>query len=68
MLDLKFCVVMPYIRTVSLFLYEYIMCIANAKDVIYVINYDFLGSLEDYVHRIGHRGRAKEEGTSYSFT
>ena len=33
----------------------------------YVINYDFPGSLEDYVHRIGRTGRAGAKGTAYSF-
>uniref|UniRef100_A0A453E5D7 RNA helicase n=1 Tax=Aegilops tauschii subsp. strangulata TaxID=200361 RepID=A0A453E5D7_AEGTS len=33
----------------------------------YVINYDFPGSLEDYVHRIGRTGRAGATGTAYSF-
>lgn len=33
----------------------------------YVINYDFPGSLEDYVHRIGRTGRAGAKGTAYTF-
>ncbi|KAE8675343.1 DEAD-box ATP-dependent RNA helicase 20 [Hibiscus syriacus] len=37
------------------------------KDVKYVINYDFSGSLEDYVHRIGQTGRAGAKGTAYTF-
>jgi len=37
------------------------------KDVKYVINYDFPGSLEDYVHRIGRTGRAGAKGTAYTF-
>lgn len=32
-----------------------------------MINYDFPGSLEDYVHRIGRTGRAGAKGTAYSF-
>ncbi|CAH2033493.1 unnamed protein product [Thlaspi arvense] len=32
----------------------------DVKDVKYVINYDFPGSLEDYVHRIGRTGRRIE--------
>ncbi|XP_066316953.1 DEAD-box ATP-dependent RNA helicase 20-like isoform X2 [Miscanthus floridulus] len=39
----------------------------DVKDVKYVINYDFPGSLEDYVHRIGRTGRAGAKGTAYSF-
>jgi hypothetical protein len=30
-------------------------------------NYDFPGSLEDYVHRISRTGRAGAKGTAYSF-
>lgn len=37
------------------------------KDVKFVINYDFPGSLEDYVHRIGRTGRAGASGTAYTF-
>ncbi|TXG68190.1 hypothetical protein EZV62_003125 [Acer yangbiense] len=41
----------------------------DVKDVKYVINYDFPGSLEDYVHQIGRTGRAGAKGTAYtSFT
>lgn len=39
----------------------------DVKDVKYVINYDFPGSLEDYVHRIGRTGRAGATGTAYTF-
>ncbi|KAG0502422.1 hypothetical protein HPP92_002494 [Vanilla planifolia] len=39
----------------------------DIKDVKYVINYDFPGSLEDYVHRIGRTGRAGAKGTAYTF-
>lgn len=41
--------------------------LADVKDVKYVINYDFPGSLEDYVHRIGRTGRAGAKGTAYTF-
>jgi len=37
------------------------------KDVKYVVNYDFPGSLEDYVHRIGRTGRAGAKGTAYTY-
>lgn len=34
----------------------------------FVINYDFPGQIEDYVHRIGRTARGKDkEGTSYTF-
>ncbi|CAL0335198.1 unnamed protein product [Lupinus luteus] len=39
----------------------------DVKDVMYVVNYDFPGSLEDYVHRIGRTGRAGAKGTAYTF-
>ncbi|XP_078428923.1 DEA(D/H)-box RNA helicase family protein [Wolffia australiana] len=39
----------------------------DVKDVKYVVNYDFPGSLEDYVHRIGRTGRAGAKGTAYTF-
>jgi ATP-dependent RNA helicase DDX5/DBP2 len=39
----------------------------DVKDIKCVINYDFPGSLEDYVHRIGRTGRAGAKGTAYSF-
>nr|KAJ0202359.1 hypothetical protein LSAT_V11C600303960 [Lactuca sativa] len=44
-----------------------IMTATNVKDVKYVINYDFPGSLEDYVHRIGRTGRVGAKGTAYTF-
>ncbi|KAF4657693.1 ATP-dependent RNA helicase dbp2 [Perkinsus olseni] len=39
----------------------------DVKDVKYVINYDFPGTIEDYVHRIGRTGRAGASGVAYSF-
>lgn len=33
----------------------------------FVINYDFPGNIEDYVHRIGRTGRSNNKGTSYTF-
>ncbi|MCO5599529.1 hypothetical protein L7F22_053635 [Adiantum nelumboides] len=39
----------------------------DVKDIKYVINYDFPGSCEDYVHRIGRTGRAGAKGTAYTF-
>lgn len=39
----------------------------DVKDVKCVINFDFPGNIEDYVHRIGRTGRAGTYGTSYSF-
>ena len=32
-----------------------------------VINYDFPGTVEDYVHRIGRTGRAGASGVAYTF-
>lgn len=37
------------------------------KDIKCVINFDFPGSCEDYVHRIGRTGRAGATGMAYSF-
>ncbi|KAI8839282.1 ATP-dependent RNA helicase [Chytridium lagenaria] len=39
----------------------------DVKDIKFVINYDFPGNIEDYVHRIGRTGRAKTTGTAYTF-
>jgi len=39
----------------------------DVKDIKTVINFDFPGSCEDYVHRIGRTGRAGARGTAYSF-
>ncbi|KAM0998905.1 hypothetical protein FF1_005676 [Malus domestica] len=39
----------------------------DLKDVKYVINYDFPGSLDDYVYRIDRFGSAAAEGTAYTF-
>merc|ERR1719331_2437715 len=39
----------------------------DVKDIKYVINYDFPGSIEDYIHRVGRTGRAGATGSSYSF-
>ena len=40
---------------------------ADVKDIKCVINYDFPGSCEDYVHRIGRTGRAGASGMAYTF-
>ena len=40
---------------------------ADVKDIKCVINFDFPGSCEDYVHRIGRTGRAGATGMAYSF-
>lgn len=37
------------------------------KDIKFVINYDFPGNVEDYVHRIGRTGRASATGTAITF-
>ena len=39
----------------------------DVKDVRAVINYDFPGNVEDYVHRIGRTGRAGAKGNAYTF-
>ncbi|KAJ3160042.1 ATP-dependent RNA helicase dbp2 [Irineochytrium annulatum] len=39
----------------------------DVKDIKFVINFDFPGNIEDYVHRIGRTGRAKTTGTAYTF-
>ncbi len=39
----------------------------DVKDIKYVVNYDFPGAIEDYVHRIGRTGRAGATGSSYTF-
>jgi len=38
----------------------------DIDDVEYVINYDFPGSVEDYVHRIGRTARHNKTGTAYT--
>lgn len=37
------------------------------EDVKFVINYDYPGSSEDYVHRIGRTARSTNKGTAYTF-
>ena len=39
----------------------------DVKDVRVVINYDFPGNMEDYVHRVGRTGRAGATGTAITF-
>jgi ATP-dependent RNA helicase DDX5/DBP2 len=39
----------------------------DVKDVKVVINYDFPGNVEDYVHRIGRTGRAGAKGKAVTF-
>jgi ATP-dependent RNA helicase DDX5/DBP2 len=40
---------------------------SDVKDIKCEINYDFSGSCEDYVHRIGRTGRAGAKGIAYTF-
>lgn len=37
------------------------------KDIKFVVNFDFPGNIEDYVHRIGRTGRANATGTAITF-
>ncbi len=39
----------------------------DVSDIKFVINFDFPGNTEDYVHRIGRTARAKNTGTAYTF-
>lgn len=39
----------------------------DVKDVTLVVNHDFPGTMEDYVHRAGRTGRAGASGTAASF-
>jgi superfamily II DNA/RNA helicase len=39
----------------------------DVDDIKYVINYDFPGNIEDYIHRIGRTGRKGNTGTAYTF-
>lgn len=39
----------------------------DIKNVTHVINFDFPVLYTDYIHRVGRTGRAKAEGTAYSF-
>ena len=39
----------------------------DVKDIKAVINYDFPGNIEDYIHRIGRTGRAGAKGAAHTF-
>eukprot|EP00966_Prymnesium_polylepis_P109497 2534233-Prymnesium_polylepis.1 len=39
----------------------------DIKEVKAVINYDFPGNIEDYIHRIGRTGRAGAKGIAHTF-
>merc|ERR1719327_1776966 len=39
----------------------------DVKEVKAVINYDFPGNIEDYIHRIGRTGRAGAKGVAHTF-
>merc|ERR1719160_1227234 len=39
----------------------------DVKDVKAVINFDFPGNIEDYIHRIGRTGRAGAKGIAHTF-
>ena len=53
------------------FVYNYlsieVCCVLDISDVRYVINFDYPGSSEDYVHRIGRTARSDNSGTAYTF-
>merc|ERR1719181_2173427 len=39
----------------------------DVKEVKAVVNYDFPGNIEDYIHRIGRTGRAGAKGIAHTF-
>lgn len=39
----------------------------DVEGIRHVVNYDYPGSSEDYIHRIGRTGRSDSTGTSYAF-
>ena len=39
----------------------------DVSDITTVINYDFPGTMEDYIHRIGRTARAGATGVAVSF-
>ena len=39
----------------------------DVKDITHVVNVDFPGTIDDYVHRIGRTGRASATGSSHTF-
>merc|ERR1711920_367463 len=39
----------------------------DVKDIKYVINYDFPTQIEDYIHKVGSKGRAGATGSSSTF-
>merc|ERR1719471_603115 len=39
----------------------------HVNDITCVVNYDFPGNIEDYIHRIGRTGRAGKTGIAISF-
>lgn len=39
----------------------------DVEGIRHVVNYDYPGSSEDYIHRIGRTGRSETLGTSYTF-
>ena len=39
----------------------------DIRDLPCVINFDFPGTMEDYVHRIGRTGRGGDKGDAYTF-
>ena len=39
----------------------------DVDDIKFVINYDYPGNSEDYIHRIGRTGRNGRSGTAFTF-
>lgn len=39
----------------------------HIKQLPYVVNYDFPGNLDTYIHRVGRTGRLATDGHAYSF-
>lgn len=48
-------------------LFPYLKCNTDVSDIMFVINYDYPHSSEDYVHRIGRTARSDKHGTAYTF-
>lgn len=47
--------------------FPHLTCNTDVNDIMFVINYDYPHSSEDYVHRIGRTARSDKHGTAYTF-